>query len=190
MKRTIWVLAIALLLCGCDRGDHVAQFDWPKSDDSLATALLDSLQVAGISLLLSEDPGDIKQQLWGTFANRDLAVRYSQIEIPAGVSAWPVFRARLIETAKAAGRNSDSLTGALDEIARQQERLVAEGQIFPFGAFIAKQRGEKVWAIPCLWESGRSYGDEGKPRPVRAGHIQIWAFLIENGRQIGYVSCK
>jgi len=190
VKRTIWVLVTVLLLCGCDLRDHVAQFDWPKSDDSLATALLDSLQVAPISLLLSEDPGDIKQQLWGTFANRELALRYSQIEIPAGVSAWPVFRGRLIEAAKAAGRNSESLAGALDEIARQKEWLVTEKQIFPFGAFIAKQRGEKVWAIPCLWESGRSYDDEGMPSPVRAGHIQIWAFLIESGRQIGYVSCK
>ena len=190
MNRAIWALATVLLLCGCGRGDHVAQDNWPSSGDSLAAVLLDSLQVAQIGLLLAEDAEKVEQQLWGTFANRELAMRYSQIEVPADVSAWPTFRARLVKAAKAAGRNSDSLARALEEIAKQEEQLIRKGQIYPFGAFIAKQRGEKVWLIPCLWESGISYDSEGRPRPVRARHIRIWAFLVEGGRQVGYVTCK
>ena len=189
MKCTACIVVVALLLCGCN-GNEAAQYGWPSSADSLAVALLDSLQVAKISLLLSEEPDDVAQQLWGTFANRDLAKRYSQIEIPSNKPAWPVFRARLIDVAKAAGRNKESLARALDEIAKQEEWLVSERQIYPIGAFIAKQRGEKVWVIPCLSESGISYDGEGQPRPMRARHIQIWAFLVESGRQVGYVTCK
>ncbi len=189
MNRVSWVSAMVLLVCGCGRSDASGNA-WPSAGDSLAAAMLDSLQVATIDLRLSDDSNEAKQQLWGTFANRGLAMRYSRIAIPGDVSAWWVFRERLVEAAKTEGRNADSLARALDEIAKQEERLIAEGQIYPFGAFIAKQRGERVWVIPCLWESGTSYDSEGQPRPVKASHIRIWAFLVESGRQVGYVTCK
>lgn len=185
MKHEAWVFATVLLLCGCGRGEATKN-EWPSSSDTLAVLLLDSLQVADISLLLSEDADEIKQQLWGTFASRDLANRYSQIEVPSRVRAWPLFRARLLDAATAARRNPRSLARALDDIEKQEEWLIAERQIFPIGAFVAKQRGEKVWVIPCLWEGGVTYNSDGQPRPVRARHLRIWAFLIGNGRQIGY----
>lgn len=189
MRHAAWVIATALLLCGC-RSGGTSQGRWPSSADSLAVSLLDSMQVAKISLLLSEDPNEVEQQLWGTFANRDLATRYSQIEVPSDVRAWPVFRARLLSAAENSKRNTESLARALDIIEEHEQWLVAERLIFPIGAFIAKQRGEKVWVIPCLWESGVSSDGTGSPRPVRARHIQIWAFSIENCRQVGFATCK
>ncbi len=132
MKHLSWFLATLLVLCGCHREDPAPLFAWPASADSLAATLLDSLQVTEIGLRLAESPDEINQQLWRTFANRDPAERYSRIEVPAGVSAWPVFRERLVRVAEAAGR----------------------------------------------------------PRPMKARHIQIWAFHIQSGQEVGHVSCK
>ncbi len=74
--------------------------------------------------------------------------------------------------------------------AKRQERLVTEGQIFPVGAFIAKRHREKIWVIPCLWESGRPHDAAGRPQPMKTHHIQIWAFHIQSGQEVGHVSCK
>jgi len=167
-----------------------ASAEWPGPADTLALALLDSLQTGPVGLRLETDPEAAGRQLWNAYANRDLAKRYTQIEVPGGKSVWPVFKARLVAAADARGLESGSLERALGAIEKQEAHLTTKGQLFPIGAFVARQDGGKVWVIPCLWESGYVLDGDGSPRPVRARHIRIWAFSREDGRQVGYITCK
>ena len=164
--------------------------EWPSPADTLALALLDSLQVGAISLNLSSDPDEAGRQLWGQFAKGELAKRYSQIEVPGGKSVWPVFRDRLVAVAIEKGFDSKSLVGALGQIEQNEERLTTKGQLYPIGAFVARARTGKVWVVPCHWESGYQPPKEGQRIPLQAKHIRIWAFAMGSGRQVGYVTCK
>jgi len=164
--------------------------EWPTEADSLALVLLDSMQVCRIDLKLSSDPDEARRRLWATFANRDLAKRYGQLQIPPGERAWSIFRDRLLEVAREKGMKYQSLEKSLDQIYDESGYLAQKCLLFPFGAFLARQGQDDAWIIPCLWESGASSKSEGVPYPVRAHHIRIWAFMTTSGEKVGYVTCK
>ncbi len=164
--------------------------EWPDSDNQLAITLLDSLQVGEIDLRLAQDSEVARKQLWDLYANSELSDRYAQIEVPGGTSVWPVFRDRLIAAVRAKKVDSESLERALSKIEQQEPGLTTKGQLFPFGAFVARRGKEKVWVIPCQWESGYRPPVDGRPIPMKAGHIRVWAFSIESGRQVGFTTCK
>ncbi len=175
------VLAAVLILSA----PAIASGDWPTPSDSLALALLDSLQVSELDLRLDEDMEVAGKQLWDLFANQELAKRYAEIDLPGGTSVWHVFRSRLIDIAAESGFEIASLKRALDTIEQDEPDLTTKGQLLPFGAFMAHRNGERAWIVPCGWESWHS-----PPRPVKAKHIRIWAFSVESGEQVGYITCK
>jgi hypothetical protein len=180
-------ICVAILLAIASSG---ACAEWPPADNTRALALLDSLQVGVIDLELATEPQIAQKQLWDLYANQELGQRYAQIEVPGGSSVWPVFRARLIATAKASHLDAASLERTLDIIERQEPHLTSKGQLFPYGAFLAGRAGEAVWVIPCRWESGYRPPTSSVSFPLKAGHIRIWAFLAKSGKQIGYSTCK
>lgn len=183
--RLLGVLAFLVMA-----SSHAFAQNWPAATDTLATALLDSLQVARIELKLSEDSAEAGRQLWAKFANQDLGDRYSQIAIPAEVRSWGVFRGRLVEVVRAQGMPVESLELCLDRIQAECASLIEKGQLFPYGAFLARQWGDDAWLIPCRWESSVTYGPGHIPNPVRAGHVRIWAFMVGSGEKVGYTTCR
>jgi hypothetical protein len=163
----------------------VASVDWPAPSDTLALALLDSLQVSELDIELDEDLEVAGKQLWDLFATQELAKMYAAIDLPGGASVWHIFRSRLLDAASESGFEIGSLKRALDSIEESEPHLTTNGQLLPFGAFMAHYNGARAWVVPCRWESGYS-----PLRPVKAQHIRIWAFSVESGDQVGYITCK
>lgn len=48
----------------------------------------------------------------------------------------------------------------------------------------------QVWLIPCVWESGYVGGPDGKPLPMRLGHIRVWAYYADTAEKAGFMTCK
>ncbi len=164
--------------------------EWPTREDRQAIGLLDSLQVAPIHLDLDMDPQVASKQLWDRFANGELAKIYATLPLPGNQSAWPIFKSKLLNTAKAQGLETSSLENALNKIERKETWLTSKGQLIPFGAFIAHQGHKKVWVIPCGWEYGYSSQHDGPVQVVKPSHIRIWAYLMGSGQEVAYVTCK
>jgi hypothetical protein len=180
-----YFVAILLLILSAE-----AFAEWPDSRNTRALALLDSLQVGEIDLELATDSEMARKQLWDLYANQELSKRYAQVEVPGGASVWPVFRSRLVATAKTNNFESALLEKVLHIIEQQEPHLTTKGQLIPFGAFLAHRSGEAVWVVPCNWASGYRPPKDGVPIPMTVSHIRVWAFLAKNGEQVGYSTCK
>ena len=163
---------------------------WAQIDEMLAPMPLDSLQVKRINLELSKNPEEASQQLWNLLKNSEVSKHYGQLKVPGGTSVWPIFRSRLVAAAETGGFDYSSLEMVLNSIEQQEPYLTTKGQLIPFAALLVHQAGDEVWVIPCRWESGYQPPRDGIPFMIEAGHIRAWAFLAQNGQQVGYTTCK
>lgn len=179
---------ILFFLATASSGAHGA--DWPAASDTLAHQLLAEIQVTKVDILLSFDIKEMEGQLWGRFANQEPAKRYGGIEVPGSVQVWPIFKKRILEVAKINNYDHQMLGRILDEIERAEKLPGQYRRDLPFGAYLARQGRRPVWLIPCVWERGITYGPDKKPKPLRLGHIRVWAYFADTAEKAGYMTCK
>ena len=179
------VFVFGLLAAGCGSTSR-----WPRFSDQPAYGLLSTVSVEPANISLSSDPDSTSGQLWQLFANRDLANKYSEVEIPYGSHAWPVFRDKLLRVATKRMMDVGSLERVLAKIEAEEAVPARLKQLLPYGAYLGHQGSKQVWIIPCVWEVGVSYDSEHRARPVRLGHIRVWAYDAETAEKVGFVTCK
>ena len=133
--------------------------------------------VARFDHSLPTDNRKLEQLLWDRLANQPAEHQFSGCTTEHWERRYWMYATALVDRARAEGLESTELEGCL-------KRVYPTGVAYlPVGAYRAGQKETGVWILVIKWE------DPSEQRPLPLGHVRIYAFEIESGRQIAYISC-
>ena len=151
---------------------------------------------------LPRDPDKLNQFVFDTFANQPAEDQFSNCRERGWKERYHEFAAALVERAQGSGLDAASLAHCLRTVFPSKDGLA----YLPVGAYQAEQRRKRVWSLVIKWE-GTSDGLENSepqdsppvdsmagPSPPTSlglglGHVRVFVFEAESGRQIGFATC-
>jgi len=150
---------------------------------------------------LPVDPDALNEFVFNTFANQPAERQFSNCPEKGWEEHYHEFAAALVERAQTSGLDAASLERCLRAVL-----LTADGLAYlPVGAYQGEQKGTTVWILMIKWEgtSGvlerpqspdSSQASVATPSPLPSsglalGHVRVFVFEAESGRQIGFATC-
>jgi hypothetical protein len=134
--------------------------------------------VAKFDHALPTDKRKLEQLLWDRFANQPAEHQFSGCTTEHWERRYWLYATALVDRARAEGLESAALESCLEQV---HPTGVA---YLPVGAYRARQGETDVWIFVIKWEG------ISEQRPISLGHVRIYVFEIESGRQIAYISCR